>query len=388
MKKVNIAMLGTGFMGKAHSNGWMKVAKFFDLPYEPVLKVAFGTDKEDTEAFAKCWGYEQTAYDWREVIAREDIDIVDIVAPTKLHSEMVIAAAQAGKAIFCEKPAALSYGEAEAMAKAAKSAGVLNYLNHNYRRVPAVSFAKKMIEEGRLGRIYQWRGAYLQDWIMDPEFPLTWHFKKELAAGGPLWDLSSHAVDTARYLVGEIDKVTAVQKTFITERPLPGKGAATFAAGAKNSGEMGRVEVDDASCMIVEFENGVLGNIDSSRFAGGRKNYNYFEIYGSKGSLIWNFERMNELQYNNLEDSEDEQGFRTIMVTNPGHPYSGNWWPPGHVIGYEHAFVNAMADFLNAMKHEVQITPNMADGANIIRVLEAARLSDEQERKVSVSEIK
>ncbi len=389
MKKVNVAMMGTGFMGKAHSNGWMKVAKFFDVPFEPVLKVVFGTVEDETEEFARRWGYEETAYDWQKVLERNDIDIVDIVAPTKVHKDMVVEAAKHGKAIFCEKPAALTYAEACEMANAVKQAGVLNYLNHNYRRVPAVSFAKKLIEEGKLGTLYHWRSAYLQDWIMDPDFPLTWHFKKDQARGGPLWDLSSHAVDLARYLVGEIAAVTAVQKTFITERPLPGKGAATFAAGkSPANAEKGKVEVDDASFMITEFENGVLGALDSSRFAGGRKNYNYFEIYGSKGSLVFDFERMNELQYLNLEDDADEQGFRDILVTNGTHPYGGAWWPPGHIIGYEHAFVNAMYDFLNAMEKGTEIAPSMEDGRRIIQVLEAAVKSDAEGCKVKVQDIK
>ncbi|HBU11947.1 MAG TPA: dehydrogenase [Clostridiales bacterium] len=387
-KKINIAVLGTGFMGKAHSNGWMKVAKFFDVPFEPVLKVAFGTERDDTEEFAQKWGFSETAYDWAQVMERDDIDIVDIVAPTKVHKDMVVKAARCGKAVFCEKPAALSYAEAVEMAAAVKQAGVLSYLNHNYRRVPAVAFAKKMIEEGRLGTLYEWRGAYLQDWIMDPEFPLTWHFKRDLARGGPLWDLSSHSVDLARYLIGEVKSVMAIQKTFIEERPLPGKGAATFTAGKGATGETGKVEVDDASFMITEFENGVLGSFDTSRFAGGRKNYNYFEIYGSKGSLAWNFERMNELQYLNMEDPADEQGFRNIMVTNSTHPYAGAWWAPGHVVGYEHAFVHAMADFLHAYETGGTIDPNMEDGVKIIQVLEAALKSSDEERKVRVAEIK
>lgn len=387
MKKLNIAMLGTGFMGKAHSNGWMKVAKFFDVPYEPVLKVVFGTNKENTEAFAARWGYQETAYDWQEVMRRDDIDVVDIVAPTKVHRDMVVEAAKSGKAIFCEKPCSLTYHETLDMAEAVKKAGVLNYLNHNYRRVPAVAYAKKLIDEGRLGTLYQWRGTYLQDWIMDPDFPLTWHFIKDFARGGPLWDLSSHSVDLARYLVGEIVSVMATQRTFITERPLPGRGAATFTAGKSTSGEMGMVEVDDASNMIMEFDNGVLGSTETSRFAGGRKNYNCFELYGSKGSLAFNFERMNELKYCDLTDPADEQGFRTIMVTNNTHPYAGSWWAPGHVVGYEHAFVHAMADFMQAFKAETPVRPNMEDGTKIIRVLEAAEMSNEQERKVWLNEI-
>jgi predicted dehydrogenase len=274
------------------------------------------------------------------------------------------------------------------MAEAVKKAGVLNYINHNYRRLPAIAYAKQLIDDGKLGRLYHWRGAYLQDWIMDPEFPLTWHLRKDTANAGPLWDLGSHSVDIAHYLVGDIEAVSAVNKTFITERPLPGKGAATFTAGKAEHAEKGKVEVEDASFMIAEFTNGVLGSFDVTRFAGGRKNYNDFEIYGSKGSIAFNFERMNELQYLNLEDEPNAQGFRSIMATNPGHPYAGAWWGPGHVLGYEHAFVHAMSDFLTALGKGTSVTPNMEDGKKIMQVLDAALKSDKEGRRVLVSEIK
>jgi predicted dehydrogenase len=387
-KKLNIAMLGTGFMGKAHSNGWMKVAKFFDVPYEPVFKVVFGRNKETTDAFAGRWGYETSTQDWKEAVARDDVDVVCVVTTTHMHKEMVLEAAKQGKAIFCEKPVALSYAEACEMADAVKKAGVLNYLNHNYRRVPAVAYAKKLIDEGRLGTIYHWRGAYLQDWIMSPAFPLTWHLQKETANAGPLWDLGSHSVDIAHHLVGDIAAVTAVNKTFITERPLPGKGAATFTAGKSESGGTGKVTVDDASFMVAEFANGALGSFDNTRFAGGRKNYNNFEIYGSRGSIAFNFERMNELQYLDREEDPNCQGFRDILVTESTHPYAGAWWAPGHPIGYEHAFVHAMADFMVALKDGKSITPNMEDGKKIMQVLDAALKSNTEGRKVAVSEIK
>ncbi|MCL2232495.1 MAG: Gfo/Idh/MocA family oxidoreductase [Treponema sp.] len=386
-KKINIAMLGTGFMGKAHSNGWLKVAKFFDVAYEPVFKVVAGRNKATLEAFAARWGYESYTQDWKEAVSRDDVDIVCIGTTTDTHKEMVVEAAKHGKAIFCEKPVALSYAEAAEMAEAVKKAGVLNYINHNYRRVPAVAYAKKLIDEGKLGTIYHWRGAYLQDWIMDPAFPLTWHLQKETASAGPLWDLGSHAVDLAHFLVGDIAAVTAINKTFIKERPLPGAGAATFTAGKSESGGTGTVTVDDASFMVADFANGALGSFDNSRFAGGRKNYNNFEIYGSKGSIAFNFERMNELQYLNREEDPNTQGFRDIMVTESTHPYAGAWWAPGHLIGYEHAFVHAMADFLTALKEGKPVTPNMEDGKKIMQVLEAAIKSSDEGRKVAVAEI-
>ena len=387
-RKINIAMLGTGFMGKAHSNGWIKVAKFFDVPYEPVLKVVAGRNRETLAAFAARWGYEAFTQNWKEAVTRDDVDVVCIGTFTNTHKEMVIEAAKHGKAVFCEKPVALSYREATEMAEAVKKAGVLNYLNHNYRRVPAVAYAKKLIDEGKIGTIYHWRGAYLQDWIMNPDFPLTWHLQKETANAGPLWDLGSHSVDLAQYLVGDITAVTAISKTFITERPLPGKGAATFTAGKSEGGGTGKVTVDDASFMVAEFANGCLGSFDTSRFAGGRRNRNSFEIYGSKGSIAFNFEQMNELQYYSREEDPNCQGFRTISVTEATHPYAGAWWAPGHIIGYEHAFVHAMADFLNAHKDGKTVTPNMEDGKKIMQVLEAAAKSNTEGRKVAVSEIK
>ncbi len=386
MKPVNVAIIGTKFMGKAHSNAWTSAPKFFNLGLQPVLKVACGTDRKGTEEFAQRWGWEEAATDWKQVVERPDVDIIDVSTPTYLHKDIVIAAARNGKAIFCEKPMALSYAEAKQMYEEAEQAGVLHYLNHNYRRTPAIAFAKQMIEAGKLGRIYHWRGTYLQDWITDPDFPLTWHLQSKYAGAGPHFDLNSHSVDLARYLIGEVDTVTAMMKTFIEERPLPGQGAATFQAGTGSTGT-GKVTVDDASFMLVEFSNGALGSFEASRFASGRKNFNYFEIYGSKGSLLFNLERMNELQYLNLEDPADEQGFRTILVTNSTHPYINAWWPPGHIIGYEHEFTHAVVDFLTAMEKGEQITPNLCDGMMGMQILEAATLSSKEGRRVKVSEI-
>lgn len=387
MKKINVAIIGTKFMGRAHSNAWLSVPKFFKVGLEPVLKVACGQDPEGTADFAENWGWEFAETDWKKVVEREDVDVIDVSTPTYLHKDIVIAAAQNGKHIFCEKPIALSYADAKEMYEVAEKAGIVHYLNHNYRRVPAVVFAKQLIEGGKIGTIYHWRGTYLQDWITDPEFTLTWHLQKEFAGAGPHYDLNSHSVDLARYLVGEVEAVTAMMKTFITERPLPGDGASTFKAGSAST-EVGKVTVDDAAFMVTEFENGALGSFEASRFANGRKNYNYFEIYGSKGSLLFNLERMNELEFLNLDDPEDEQGFRTILVTNDTHPYIEAWWPPGHIIGYEHEFTHAVADFLDAIEKDTQIVPNFLDGMKIMQVLEAAILSANTGKKVNVSDIK
>lgn len=387
MKPVNVAIIGTKFMGKAHSNAWSSAPKFFNLELKPILKIACGQDPQGTADFASNWGWSEVESDWRKVVERPDIDIIDICTPTYLHKEIAIAAAQNGKHIFCEKPLALNYTEAKEMYAAAEAAGVLHYVNHNYRRTPAVAFAKQLIDEGKIGQIYHWRGTYLQDWITDPNFPLTWHLRKEVAGAGPHYDLNSHSVDLARYLVGEIAAVSAMMKRFVEKRPLPGSGAGTFKSGSTGT-EMGEVTVDDAAFMVAEFENGALGSFEASRFANGRKNYNYFEIYGSKGSLAFDLERMNELQYLDMGNPSDEQGFRTILVTNATHPYVAAWWPPGHIIGYEHEFTHAVVDFLRALETGTPITPNFCDGMKDMQVLEAGITSAATGRKVSINEIK
>jgi predicted dehydrogenase len=373
-------------MGRAHSHAWNTAPKFFELDLQPVLKVACSPDSGAIRAFAEHWGWQDAETDWRRVVERTDVDIVDICTPTHLHQEIAIAAAQNGKHIFCEKPVSLSYSGAREMYAAAEKAGVLHYLNHNYRRVPAVAFAKRLIQEGKIGQIYHWRGTYLQDWIIDPNFPLTWHLQKKFAGAGPHFDLSSHSVDLARYLAGEITAVSAMIKRFIDKRPLPGAGSGTFKSGAVSK-EMGEVTVEDAAFMLAEFENGALGSFESSRLANGRKNFNSFEIYGSKGSLTFDLQRMNELQFLDGTDPGDEQGFRSILVTNDTHPYTGAWWPAGHIIGYEHTFSHAVADFLNALVRSEPIAPNFSDGMKIMQVLEAGLLSADTGRKVSVAEI-
>jgi predicted dehydrogenase len=382
---LNIALIGTKFMGKAHSNAWLNASHFFDLPRRPVLKVACGRNTEDLAHFARTWGWEETETDWRKVIERPDVDVVDIGVPQNLHREIAVAAAKAGKHLFCEKPLALSRAEGQEMLDAANAAGVVHYLNHNYRRVPAVALAKRLIDEGNIGRIFHWRGAYLQSWIVDPAFPLTWHLQREIAGSGPNGDLNSHSVDLARYLVGEISDVAAMTAQFVGERPLPGAGAATFTAGGTTGGEKGKVTVEDAAFVVARFANGALGSFEASRFALGRKNFNAFEIYGEKGSLSFDMERMNELQFYSAGDPDYAQGFRTIIVTEPVHPYVSHWWPPGHIIGYEHAFVHAVADFVNAIATGTTITPNFADGVAGLAVLEAVLESAETGRRVAVS---
>jgi predicted dehydrogenase len=385
MKKLNVGMIGYKFMGKAHSNAWKKAPYFFDTPVEPVLKVICGRHEGPLKAFADRWGWEEIETDWKKVIAREDIDIVDIGVPTYLHHEIAMAAAKAGKHIFCEKPIAVSYDQAREMFEAAEENGITHYLNHNYRRCPAVRLAKQLIDDGKIGRIFHWRGAYLQSWIVDPQFPLTWHLQKETAGSGPHNDLNSHSVDLARYLVGEIKSVTCMTAQFIPERPLPDEEAAGTFKGATSGDGMGKVTVEDAAFMLVEFENGALGSFEATRFAPGRKNYNYFEIYGSKGSIIFDLERMNELKFFSNDDPENAQGFRTIIATEACHDYMENWWPPGHIIGYEHEFVHAVVDFLTAVENGAAIEPNFYDGMKEMQILDAGLKSAEDGRKLVLS---
>lgn len=386
MKSLNVAIIGSKFMGKAHSNAWLNTPHFFELPIKPVLKVACARDEEELKTFAENWGWEEIETDWRKVVERDDVDIVDISVPTHLHHDIAVAAARNGKHIFLEKPFSLTVDEAREMYEAAEEAGIVHYLNHNYRRAPAVLLAKRLIDEGKIGDIFHWRGAYLQDWIMDPDFPLTWHLRAETAGGGPHYDLNSHSVDLARFLVGEIRSVTAMTTTFIEERPLPGKGAATFSAGESDAAEKGKVTVDDAAFMLAEFENGALGSFEASRFAAGRKNYNYFEIYGSKGSIVFNLERMNELQLFLRDDPAHAQGFRTILATEAGeHEYIANWWPPGHIIGYEHEFHHAVKDFIGAIANDRPVEPNFYDGLKEIEILTAGVTSAQDGVKVTLS---
>ena len=375
---LRIGIIGYNFMGKAHSNGWRQTAKFFDVEREPVLQVACGRNEAAVQAFADNWGWRHVETDWRKVVERDDIDVIDISLPQSLHAEVAIAAAENGKHVFCEKPMALTLEQGRAMLAAVEKAGVKHYVNHNYRRVPAIRLAKRLIDEGKIGRIFHWRGAYQQDWIVDPNFPLTWHLREETAGSGPHGDLNSHSVDLAHYLVGDITSVSCMTTNFITERPLPGEGAATFSAGEQSGPqEMGSVTVEDASLMHVTFAGGAIGSFEATRFATGRKNHNVIEIYGSEGSLAFNLERMNEL--------EEAQGFRTILATESCHDYISNWWPPGHMIGYEHEFVHGMVDFIHAIATNGEIDPSFADGVKVMAVLEAGlRSAKEDGRRLPI----
>ncbi|MVN91804.1 Gfo/Idh/MocA family protein [Mucilaginibacter aquatilis] len=385
LKTLNVGIVGYKFMGRAHSNAWLKAPLFFDVAAKPVLKVACGRHEPSLKEFAERWGWQETQTDWKKLISRADIDIIDIALPQHLHYEIAIAAAKEGKHIFCEKPLAMSVKQAEEMLRVCEDNKVIHYLNHNYRRVPAIALAKKMIENGLLGRLFHWRAAYQQDWIVDPEFPLTWQLRKETAQAGPHWDLNSHCVDLAHYLIGSIDSVTAMSTNFITERPLADEASTGNLQAEVNGSERGQVTVEDAALMIVKFANGVMGSFEATRFATGRKNKLSFEIYGSKGSLTFDLERMNELMFFSSSDADDTQGFRKIIVTEPQHPYIKSWWPPGHIIGYEHSFVHAVVDFIDAIENKKQVTPNFNDGLNTMKVLEAGLLSAQTKQQITLN---
>ena len=383
--QLRIAIIGYNFMGKAHSNAWLQASRFFDLPMQPILKVACGRNESATRKFADNWGWENIETDWKKVVERDDVDVIDVSLPQYLHHDVAVAAAQNGKHIFCEKPMALTLAEAEHMLAEADKAQIKHYLNHNYRRCPAIQLARQLIDEGKIGRIFHWRGAYQQDWIVDPEFPLTWQLQKESAGSGPHADLNSHSVDLAHYLVGDIKTVSCLTASFIGERPLPDEDATAFSAASNAApSKTAPVTVEDTALMMVEFVNGAVGSFEATRFAPGRKNHNTFEIYGSEGSIIFDLERMNELRYFSRNDPDHAQGFRTILATEACHPYIANWWPPGHVIGYEHAFVHGVADFINAIAHDKPINPDFSDGVKCIRVLETGLKSAELGQRISI----
>jgi predicted dehydrogenase len=367
MKKLNVAMIGYRFMGKAHSNAWRQVARFFDVPFEPLMKVVCGRNEAEVKKAAHVYGWEEHATDWEEVVARSDVDVVDICTPGDTHMPIAVAAAAAKKVVFCEKPLANTLAEAETMLEAVRANGVLHMLCHNYRRAPAVALARRIIEEGRIGQIYHYRGTYLQDWLVSPDFPRVWRLEKAKAGSGALGDILSHSLDLARHLVGEIAEVSGMLKTFTASRPAQ--------AGSR---ELAPVDVDDAALSLVRFEGGAVGSIEGTRFAAGRKNYNRFEINGSKGSLAFDLERMNELELY-VEEGPDS-GFRTVIVTDAKHPYVSAWWPRGHIIGYEHTFTHTILDLLRAVAEEKLPSPNFEDGVRNQRVLDAIERSSASRR--------
>ncbi len=371
-----VGLIGYKFMGKAHSNGWRQAPHFFDLPATLRLKTICGRNKAAARKAAARFGWENAATDWRQLVDDPDIDIVDICTPNDTHSEIAIASARAGKAILCEKPLARNVGEAETMFRAVRKAGVVNMVCHNYRRIPAIALAKEMIERREIGdRIFHFRARYAQDWIVDPNFPLDWRLQSDIAGSGALGDIFSHIVDLARYLVGEFREVCATTETFVKKRPLAGPDG-------RSRRRIGKVTVDDAVTMIGRFRNGELASLEATRFAPGRKNSITLEINGSDGSLFFDLEEMNCLKFYSRRDPKDRQGFRNILVTEPSHPYIGKWWPPGHIIGYEHTFTHTIADFVKAVVGRRSVHPSFADGLQNQRVLNAVKQSAENRKWV------
>ncbi|HET6384487.1 MAG TPA: Gfo/Idh/MocA family oxidoreductase [Armatimonadota bacterium] len=370
--KIGVGMIGYKFMGKAHSNAFRQAGHYFDLDLVPDMRVVCGRDAAGVSQAADQLGWREHATSWREVIARDDIGLVDITTGNDTHCEIALAAAAAKKHILCEKPLAMTVAEARQMLDAAEKAGVRHMVNFNYRKVPAVQFARKLIQEGAVGKIYHWRAVYLQDWIVDPNFPLVWRLKKELAGSGAHGDINAHIIDLSRFLVGEIAEVSGLMTTFIKQRPEPTSMTGISATAGE---KMGEVTVDDAAAFIARFENGAIGAFEASRFATGHKNFNSFEVNGSEGSLIFNLERLNELQYFSRRDPTDRQGFRTIMVTESEHPFLQGWWPPGHTIGWEHSFTHQVVDLMNAIAHSKPASPTFEDGLRCQQVLEAVEQS-------------
>jgi len=368
-KKLNLGMIGYGFMGRAHSNAYRKVNNFFDLAHEPVLKAACGRNQDNVQAFADTWGYESVETDWRKLVERDDIDAIDICVPNDLHKDIAIAAAENGKMILCEKPLARTVAEAEEMVEAIEKAGVPNMVWYNYRRVPSITLAKQLIDEGRIGKPYHYRAWFLQDWTIAEDVPQggagTWRLDVEAAGSGVTGDLLAHNIDTAMWLNGPITSVSALTETFVKERMHA------------ESGKVEPVSIDDACIFMARFANGSLGSFESTRYARGHKALKTLELNGADGSVSFD---LHELEYLNFfeyrspaGDKVDSHvaGWRKIHVTNGEHPYMGNWWVPGLIIGYEHSFVHAVADFLTGLEKGEVAQPDFRNALQTQKVCEA-----------------
>ncbi|GAA3795653.1 Gfo/Idh/MocA family protein [Streptomyces chiangmaiensis] len=370
---LRIGMVGYAFMGAAHSQGWRTVGRVFDLPLRPVLAAICGRDAAAVHAAADRHGWATAETDWRDLVARDDIDLVDICTPGDTHAEIALAALAAGKHVLCEKPLANTVEEAEAMAEAAATAherGLSAMVGFNYRRVPAAAFARRMVAEGRLGTLRHVRVTYLQDWLVDPSFPLTWRLRRERAGSGSLGDLGAHIIDLAQHLAGEpLAGVSALTETFVRERPLA--GGVTGGLSAVSAAGTGAVTVDDAAVFTGRFASGALASFEATRYATGRKNALRIELNGERGSLAFDLERLNELSYHDGTEPGTHAGFRRILVTEPDHPYLDAWWPPGHGLGYEHTFVHQARDLVHAIAAGRTPEPSFADGLQVQRVLAA-----------------
>ncbi|MGY2082221.1 Gfo/Idh/MocA family protein [Blastococcus sp. SYSU DS0539] len=373
---LGVGLVGYAFMGAAHSHAWRTAPHFFDLPLRPELTVLAGRDAAKVAEAAGKLGWSATETDWRRLIERDDVDLVDVCTPGDTHAEIAIAALEAGKHVLCEKPLANTVAEAEAMAEAAAKAaarGVRSMVGFTYRRVPAIGLARKLVADGRLGQIRHVRAQYLQDWIADPAAPMSWRLEKDKAGSGALGDIGAHVVDLTQHITGQVlTGVSATLETFVTERPLPTE---TGKLGGVGGSETGQVTVDDAAVFLGRFSGGALGVFEATRFALGRKNGIRIEINGSAGSLAFDFEDMNVLQFFDGSEPAETAGFRRIIVTEPEHPYVGAWWPAGHGLGYEHGFTHQVVDLITAIGAGEDPAPSFADGLQVQRVLDAVERS-------------
>ncbi|MCF7764930.1 MAG: Gfo/Idh/MocA family oxidoreductase [Verrucomicrobia bacterium] len=352
-KKLNIGLVGYGFMGRTHSNAYRKVGNFFDLKYEPVLKAVCARNEQNAKAFADTWGYQSVETDWRKLVQRDDIDVIDICTPNNTHAEIALAAAAAGKMILCEKPLSMNGPEGLKMVKAIEKAGVPNMVWYNYRRVPAVTMAKQLIDEGRLGRIFHYRAKFLQDWTISADLPqggqALWRLDIKAAGSGVTGDLLAHCIDTAVWLNGSLEKVSAMTETFIKERTHT------------LTGKVEKVGIDDACTFMGRFNNGSLATFESTRYARGHKALYTLEINGEHASIAWDLHDLHRLQYFDHRDQSNLRGWRSIHVTDGDHPYMGKWWVPGLQIGYEHTFVHQVADFVEALGKRKPAAPTFRD---------------------------
>jgi len=375
-KELRIGMIGYGFMGRAHSNAYCTVSNFFDLDVKPVLKAACARNAENAQKFADNWGYETIETDWRKLVERDDIDAIDICVPNNLHKEISLAAAAAGKAILCEKPIAMNVAEGEEMCEAVEKAGVANMVWYNYRRVPAVTLAKKLIDDGKLGRIFHYRANFLQDWTISEDLPqggaALWRLDVDAAGSGVTGDLLAHCIDTAIWLNGGLKDVTAMTETFIKERVH------------QETGEKQAVGIDDACAFLCHFDNGSLGTFESTRYARGHKALYTFEINGEHASIRWDLHDLHRLEFFEHSDDGILRGWRSIHVTDGDHPYMGNWWVPGLQIGYEHSFVHQVADFLQGYAKGEAVGPTFRDALETQKVCDAVLASAKSKQWVDV----
>jgi predicted dehydrogenase len=376
---LRVGMVGYAFMGAAHSHAWRTAPRFFDLPLQPKLTAVAGRNPEALNAAAAKLGWASTETDWRRLIERDDIDLIDICTPGDTHTEIALAALEAGKHVLCEKPLANSVADAERMTEAAQAAadrGVFSMCGFSYRRTPALALAKRFVDEGRLGTLRHVRAQYLQDWLSDENAPMTWRLDKAKSGSGSLGDIGAHSIDAAQWITGQrISGVSALTETFVPERPLAGNLVGLGGHGdAGADTPRGTVTVDDAALFTARFDGGPLGIFEATRYALGRKNAMRLEINGSRGSLAFDFEEMNVLSYYDATESPDA-GFRRIFVTEPEHPYAGNWWPTGHGLGYEHGFTHQVVDLLTAIATGRQPEPSFADALQVQQVLAAVEAS-------------